>query len=107
MKLPIDINVSVCCGEHQVLKAPSVIVDLPVTYVMSWAPFAVTIPEGAQRVANVCTGQEKRAATGKYYAKGIQTASSDDSHDSTKMHQLWELSLKATNIGDYIPKTQP
>ena len=78
---------------------------------MPLAPFATTLDQGAKRLVDVCVppspaaaGSSGRpdpgpdAATGQYFSRGKAVQSSDDSRDTSRQEELWELSMKATGI---------
>mmetsp|Transcript_13958 Transcript_13958/g.34394 ORF Transcript_13958/g.34394 Transcript_13958/m.34394 type:complete len:318 (-) Transcript_13958:3234-4187(-) len=89
-------------------RGSSWLAGLFMRHVMTWAPFAVTVPEGARRVGLAVLGAEQGGAawgatpSGSYWARGQPQAGSAQSQDTAAARTLWDLSMKATGLTSFL-----
>mmetsp|Transcript_21813 Transcript_21813/g.37236 ORF Transcript_21813/g.37236 Transcript_21813/m.37236 type:complete len:305 (-) Transcript_21813:137-1051(-) len=73
------------------------------SYLMPWAPFCVTVEEGARRVGHVVTSLPALGSpSGTYWAQGVPAEGSAVSRDPLAAEKLFGLSMQALGLTDFL-----
>ncbi|KAL6762349.1 hypothetical protein V8C86DRAFT_2520459 [Haematococcus lacustris] len=85
-------------------RGSGMLASLFMRWVMAWAPFAVSLSEGARRISQLVLAEDpvSLGPSGSYFSKGQCTPASAAGQDAAAAEQLFSLSMREVGVDDFF-----